>query len=954
MCGPRQRNFPSEWIFLVMKSTVFAAFSHPLNARANPCPGSGLHQPGKPFLNSTRNPWDRLLPANVDPSESREELLEYFLACMNPGNHTLLDYIPNNALILIDELETLQETITDIEEQLLSDRKEAQIEDNLPEDFPHPHLTLDELMDSLSRRNCLDLGLMGESDQELFPLREIFMPGLRFSGQLKVFMDHLAELRTRHETAVVISRQASRLAELWQEVDHGAQVSESLPNDLQPGEIYFVQGSLNEGWTLKEENCQPLHLLTDSEIFGWSRPRPRVRPRKRASAPETAYSDLQLDDYIVHVDYGIGLFQGLVERKVDGIQREYLQLEFDDTAHVFVPIHQADRITRYVGADGRPPELSRLGTPQWETAKHKALQAVQEIATDLLDLYAKRMNVSGHAFSPDTPWQQELEASFPYIETDDQISALNAVKADMEQARPMDRLICGDVGYGKTEVALRASFKAVMDGKQVAMLVPTTVLAQQHLDTFRQRLAAFPVKVEMLSRFRKPAEAAKIIRKTSDGEIDILIGTHRILQKDVSYKDLGLLIIDEEQRFGVTHKEFLKTLRTEVDVLTLTATPIPRTLYLALTGVRDISTINTPPEERLPVVTHVGNYDPRLVRQAIYRELDREGQVFFVHNRVRTIQAITNQLQQLVPDARFAIAHGQMPEGELSQVMTRFSEHEIDVLVSTSIIESGLDIPNANTLIVDRADRFGLSQLYQLRGRVGRGAVRGYSYFFRHPRFSPTENGILRLETIATHTQLGSGYQIAMRDLEIRGAGDILGVRQHGHISAIGFHLYTRMLANAVQDLRGGQFHNLDQQRFPQLPEPLPATIDLHIPATIPADYIPDRALRLQLYRRLAEIQSASTIEQLEDEIRDRFGPPPEEVINLLYQLGLKIILIELRSSWTDRTIPDTEFPVSRRRLQLWLDTEQCEDWEAALKELLLMLVKMAPEGSKQQEASLR
>ena len=896
--------------------------------------------------------WDELLPSDTDVEESREELLEFFLPSMNPGSHSLLDFLPENTLILIDDLQVFKETVSDIEEQMLSARAEAQLEESLPEDFPRPYLTLDDMVESLASHNSLDLGLMGEDSTALTPIKDLFIPGLRFGGQLKVFLDHLGTLRTRHETAVILSRQASRLVELWQEVDPDAHISPAVPSDLLPGDTCFLQGSLAEGWTMKFPEDAPLHLLTDSEIFGWARPRPRVRPRKKAAAPESAYADLKQGDFVVHVEYGIGLFQGLVEKKYEGIKREYLQLSFADDAQVFVPIHQADRITRYIGADGRPPALSRLGTPQWETAKQKAKQAVQEIARDLLDLYARRMSVPGFAFSPDTAWQQELEASFPYIETEDQISALEAVKADMERPRPMDRLICGDVGYGKTEVALRASFKAVMDGKQVAMLVPTTVLAQQHLDTFRQRLAAFPVKVEMLSRFRSHREASDIIRKTSAGEIDILIGTHRLLQKDIFFKDLGLLVIDEEQRFGVTHKEHLKTMRTEVDVLTLTATPIPRTLYFALTGVRDISTINTPPEERLPVVTHVGIYDPRLVRQAIYRELDREGQVFFVHNRVRTIKAIENQLKRLVPDARFAVAHGQMPEGELSEVMSRFGSHDIDVLVSTSIIESGLDIPNANTLIVDRADRFGLSQLYQLRGRVGRGAVRGYAYFFRHPRFAPTEEGALRLDTIATHTQLGSGYQIAMRDLEIRGAGDILGIRQHGHISAIGFHLYTRMLANAVYEIRGEEtLDTLDKQRFPALPEPLPAVIDLNIPASIPPDYISDRSLRLQLYRRLAEIQSLKTVRTLEEEITDRFGPPPEEILNLLYQLELKIIaskaeikkiashqkriLIELFPYWQGRQVPEGSIPFSRRKLQVWVDPNGISDWKSALKTLV-------------------
>jgi transcription-repair coupling factor (superfamily II helicase) len=454
----------------------------------------------------------------------------------------------------------------------------------------------------------------------------------------------------------------------------------------------------------------------------------------------------------------------------------------------------------------------------------------------------------------------------------------------------MDRLLCGDVGYGKTEVALRAAFKAVMDGRQAAVLVPTTVLAQQHYDTFRQRLSAFPTTVEMLSRFRTPREQSQVLYGLATGAVDIVIGTHRLIQPDVQFKDLGLVIIDEEQRFGVTHKEHLKQLRTEVDVLTLTATPIPRTLYMALTGVRDISNLNTPPEERLPIFTHVGPYSPRLVRQAVLRELERGGQIFFVHNRVQTIGAMRAHLEKLVPEARIAIGHGQMPENELASVMHRFTAGEVDILLATSIIESGLDIPNANTLIVDRADAFGLAQLYQLRGRVGRGAVRAYAYFFRHRKLAPTVEGQERLEVIAENTQLGAGYSIAMRDLEMRGAGEVLGTRQSGHIASVGFHLYTRLLAAAVRTLR----------RARGLPEPvqaaalladvgMPVNVDLPLAAGIPEEYVPDQNLRLRLYRRLADLGDETSLDALSAEFADRFGPPPEMVTNLFFQMQVKM-----------------------------------------------------------------
>ncbi len=525
--------------------------------------------------------------------------------------------------------------------------------------------------------------------------------------------------------------------------------------------------------------------------------------------------------------------------------------------------------------------------------KQKVRESVQQVAQELLDLYAKRQVVQGHAFASDTVWQQDLEASFPYVETEDQLRAIFEVKADMERVLPMDRLLCGDVGYGKTEVALRAAFKAVMDSKQVAILVPTTVLAQQHYETFRQRLAAFPVEVEMLSRFRSQKQQDHIIKQLSEGSVDIIIGTHRLIQQDVTFKDLGLVVIDEEQRFGVTHKEFFKRLRTEVDVLTMTATPIPRTLYMALTGVRDISQINTPPAERLPIITHVGPYTPRLVRQAILREIERGGQVFFVHNRVQTIRAMEKHLHNLVPEARVGIAHGQMPEDELSKVMTRFTQGEIDVLLCTSIIESGLDIPNANTLIVDRGDTFGLAQLYQLRGRVGRGAQRAYAYFFRHRKKAPTPEGQERLEVIAENTQLGSGYSIAMRDLEMRGAGEMLGTRQHGMITAVGFHLYMRMLAHSVRQIRqitgmsGGE--DAATLKASIRDSRVPVNVDLPLAIGIPVDYIPDQTMRLKLYRRLADLQDEDGVQAIEDEFIDRFGPHPEPVSNLFFQLRVKL-----------------------------------------------------------------
>jgi transcription-repair coupling factor (superfamily II helicase) len=896
----------------------------------------------------------------LQPQDDQEPSFEFGLPLMEAEGYGLLDYMPSDTLVVLDGQNALQDAISEIEQQAMEARHEL-IKDGLPSDFPRPHLTLAEVLDACERLETLDLGWLSSASQGSINLSDAFSPGPRFGGQIRPLVKHLEDQLRRGASTVLVSRQAPRLAEIWSERQPRRPVLDTLPDQFDPGGLYFVHGALSEGWSLHPTSKPDLHLLTDAEIFGWARPRPRPRPRRYAPAPEAAYADLNVGDWIVHVDFGIGIFAGLVERTLDDLQREYLLLEYAGGDQLYVPIHQADRITRYVGADANPPRASRLGVAQWERTKSKARKAIEEIARDLLELYAARHAVPGFAFSSDTPWQYELEASFPYVETPDQARALEAVKRDMEQSRPMDRLICGDVGYGKTEVALRAAFKAVMDGKQVAMLVPTTVLAQQHFHTFKRRLSAFPVKVEMLSRFRSGREAEQILAGLLSGAIDIVIGTHRLLQQDVRIKDLGLLIIDEEQRFGVTHKEFLKQKRKEVDVLTLTATPIPRTLYMALTGARDISTIDTPPAERLPVSTHVGAYDPRLVRRAVLRELDRGGQVFFVHNRVQTISGIKQQLERLIPEARHAVAHGQMPEADLSKVMDDFSAGEIDVLVSTSIIESGLDIPNANTLIVDRADWFGLAQLYQLRGRVGRGAAQGYAYFFHHAHRRSTQDAHERLETIAEHSQLGAGFSVAMRDLEIRGAGDLLGTRQHGHISAIGFHLYTRLLADAVSRMRTDLSKEaaIDIAALPTMARILPVSIDLPLQSVLPSSYVPERDLRLQLYRRMAEIRTLQSIADLKSELTDRFGPPPPEVENLFYQLRIRIlatqagiegislengqILLQTRDGVEYAQMLDKGHQLRVSKRGLWMSREANTEWTHHLETVLSRLAERSP-----------
>ena len=768
------------------------------------------------------------------------------------------------------------------------------------------------------------------ADQRTESLAQHFAAAPRYGGQMRNILTEVEQHARAGQRVVMVSRQAPRLADLLGQAGHAITPADNIPTLPPPG-LTLVQGVMDEGWKLDcglqianfglteqsalaaEVNQSAIYnpqsailwFLTDAELFGWAKPKPRRPQRTRAVAPEVFFADVQPGDFVVHLEHGIGRFQGLAKVSVDGLEREYLQVEYAQGDKLYVPVHQADRLARYVGAGDAVPSLHRLGTAEWEQIKQRAQRAIADIAGDLLELYAAREVVQGHAFSPDAAWQHELEASFPYVETEDQLVAVEAVKQDMEQPRPMDRLICGDVGYGKTEVALRAAFKAIMDGKQVAVLVPTTVLAQQHYTNFSRRMAAFPVTVAMLSRFQTPAQQDRVLAGLLTGSIDLVVGTHRLLSEDVALKDLGLLIVDEEQRFGVGHKERIKQLRTEVDVLTLTATPIPRTLHMSLAGVRDLSTIDTPPEERLPIKTFVGDFDETLVRQAILRELDRNGQIYFVHNRVQGIEQMAARISKLVPEARIAIGHGQMPERELSAVMLAFAEGEYDILICTSIIESGLDIPNANTIIINRADMFGLAQLYQLRGRVGRSAVRAYAYLLVDKYKTLTEDARRRLEAIQEASDLGAGFRIAMHDLEIRGAGELLGARQHGHIVAVGFDLYTKLLAQAVNEAReqtgdwglriadsdSATIRNPKSEIRNRLEDPLAPTVtlDLNLPARIPEDYAPEAGLRLQLYRRLAGLTTLEAVDEIAQEFADRFGPVPPEVANLLYVVRVKV-----------------------------------------------------------------
>jgi transcription-repair coupling factor (superfamily II helicase) len=664
---------------------------------------------------------------------------------------------------------------------------------------------------------------------------------------------------------------AQRLAELLRGEGLGTRTGD-LAEPPEPGIAQVATGMLDHGvvWPSVQ-----LAILTENDMAGQ---RTGTKDQQRMPSKRRGGIDpLQLTpgDYIVHEQHGVGRYLEMTSRTIQGATREYLVIEYAPSKRgqpadrLYLPTDQLDEVTRYVG--GEAPTLHRLGGADWAKTKGRARKAVREIAAELIRLYSARTASPGHAFGPDTPWQRELEDAFPYVETPDQLEAIDEVKADMEKPIPMDRLICGDVGYGKTEIAVRAAFKAVQDGKQVAVLVPTTLLVQQHMATFSERYAPFPVQVRALSRFQSNAEVAETQAGMIDGTVDVVIGTHRLLSPETRFSRLGLVIIDEEQRFGVEHKEYLKRLRTEVDVLSMSATPIPRTLEMGVAGIREMSTILTPPEERHPVLTFVGPYEEKQIGAAIRRELLRDGQAFFVHNRVASINKVAARLQQLVPEARIAVAHGQMNEHTLEKIMVGFIEKEFDVLVSTTIVESGLDIPNANTLLVDRADAYGLSQLHQLRGRVGRGRERGYSYFLYPPEKPLSEMAHERLATVAQHTEMGAGMYVALKDLEIRGAGNLLGGEQSGHIAGVGFDLYVRMIGEAVSELRGDGPAERPEVR-----------VELPVDAHIPHQYVPGEKLRLEAYTRMAAIDTDQDLASVLAEITDRFGPPPEPVINLL------------------------------------------------------------------------
>ena len=806
---------------------------------------------------------------------------EFYFPLFNTGS--ILDYLGGDALLVLDDPEGLELAVARLNEETRELRGTKIERGELPEDLPPPYLTWEELESQMKERHRLVLQTWDEAmgSGQVLPFTRVQSYGSQLERFLKTAR-HMVEQRQR---VFVVSHQANRLADLLQREDIHAPPLAQVEQIPPPGSITVLQGSLDGGWALGDR----LSLITDVELFGFVK-QPRAG-RKRPISRQWFLPQLSPGDYVVHVDHGIARFLGLARKSSDGMERDYLVLEYAAGDKLYVPTERIDRVSRYIGAPtvSGAPHLSRLRTPEWQRTKKRVKESVMEIAQELLELYAAREVAPGFAFSPDSLWQQELEASFPYMETADQIEAIMAVKEDMEKAKPTDRLICGDVGYGKTEIALRAAFKAVMDNKQVAVLVPTTVLAQQHFITFTERLQTFPLRVEMLSRFCPPQKEREALEGLADGTVDICIGTHRLLQKDITFKDLGLVIIDEEQQFGVVQKERLKQIRKEVDTLALSATPIPRTLHMSLTGIRDMSIVETPPEERLSIKTYVGAYDAAVIRQAALRELERNGQVFFVHNRVHSIALAASRIQELVPEARIAIAHGQMPEEQLEEVMTDFVAGRYDILVATTIIQLGLDMPNVNTLIVDRADKFGLGQLYQLRGRVGRGINQAYAYFFFDSGKQVSPQAYRRLRTIFEATELGSGFGIAVKDLEIRGAGSLLGVRQSGHIAALGFDLYCQLLGEAVEELKARRAGEATK-RVIEGEAKQPPTISLPLAAHIPEDYVSSLSTRLGLYHRLARVEDIEGVDDLAQEFRDRFGALPCPVENLFYMVKIKVL----------------------------------------------------------------
>ena len=788
------------------------------------------------------------------------------------GAVSFLDYFPEETMIFLDEPNRIAESAQNMEEEFREScaRREEQGQKTLSQDWITSFAALQKKLNARG----------GTAFSALEPRKE----GWRFRRKASLTVKSIGNYNSSFELLVkdllaykkqgyrvlLLSgsrTRAERLAKDLQEQGLAAFYSSDMDRQLSFGELMVSYGHIHRGF---EYPLIRFAVIAESDIFG----REQTRKKKKAFKGKGVrnFAELSIGDYVIHERHGLGIYRGLEKVEVDGIVKDYIRIEYASGGSLFIPATQLDSLQKYGAMDmEHVPKLNRLGGQEWSRTKTKVRHAVADIARDLVDLYASRQQKEGYVCGPDTVWQREFEEMFPYEETPDQLSAIEDTKRDMESPRIMDRLICGDVGYGKTEVALRAAFKEVQESRQVVYLVPTTILAQQHYNTFLQRMKDFPVRVDLLCRFRTPAQQKKTIQDLKKGLVDIVIGTHRVLSKDVEYKNLGLLIIDEEQRFGVTHKEKIKQLRRDVDVLTLTATPIPRTLHMSLVGIRDMSLLEEPPMDRVPIQTYVMEYDDETVREAITRELRRKGQVYYVYNRVNDIADVASRLGRLVPEARIGFAHGQMTERELEQVMYQFIEGELDILVSTTIIETGLDISNANTMIIHDSDRYGLSQLYQLRGRIGRSNRTAYAFLMYRQNRMLRETAEKRLAAIREYSDLGSGFRIAMRDLEIRGAGNLLGAQQSGHMNAVGYDLYCKMLSEAVKEVKG--IHTMAD---------FDTAIDLEMDAFIPDSYIPNEYQKLDIYKRIALIESRDEYEEMLDELLDRFGDPPKSVTSLL------------------------------------------------------------------------
>ena len=749
----------------------------------------------------------------------------------------------------------------------------------------------DRVYEGLNDSKAITISSIAKSTSILAPRSMVSFSQItlhNYHGQLDLLIDDVKEKKLRGFKTVILSGTRPRGERLVATLlDRGIESSyRDVVTEIKEGEVVITFGNQLKGFEYPELR---VCVISDKEVFGESKRKINKKTTKKGVGKIKSFAELKPGDYVVHANHGIGVYKGIRQLEVEGLKRDYLDINYESGDKLYVPVEQLDLVQKYIGSEGKAPKISKLGGSEWAKAKSKVKKSINEIAGDLIKLYASRAAVRGHRFAKDTVWQKQFEEEFPYEETPDQVTSLEEIKMDMESDKPMDRLLCGDVGYGKTEVAIRAAFKAVMDGKQVAFLVPTTILAEQHYKNMSHRFSDFPVRVDMVSRFRSSVQQKETLRAVKEGNVDILIGTHRLLQKDVQFKDLGLLIIDEEQRFGVTHKEKVKSLKKNIDVLTLTATPIPRTLHMSLTGVRDISVIETPPEERYPIQTYVVEYNDQLIRDAIMREIGRGGQVYFVYNRVEDISKMAAYLSNLIPEAKVATAHGQMTERELEDVMVNFMSNEYNVLVATTIIETGIDISNVNTMIIYDADKMGLSQLYQLRGRVGRSSRIAYAYFTYRKDKILTEVAEKRLKAIKEFTELGSGFKIAMRDLEIRGAGNMMGSAQHGHMAVVGYDLYCRMLEDTIKLIKG----EIEK-------EPVETTVEIKVDAYIPGTFIEDEMQKIEVYKKIAAIENLDDFMDVKEELEDRFSNIPTSVYNLMNiayirSIGKNLGIIEIK-----------------------------------------------------------